>query len=157
MRSFSLHGLTRIEGVQWLTQLQHLPGSLQHLDLGDGFNQSLVQVNFPNNLKTLTLGGFNQSFNGVTLPTGLQTLAFGGSFNQSFDRVALPAGLQTLTFGKRFYQSLARVALPAGLQKFGDFGDSVGRRFTSESDSASWLQSLTFDNRRTLPEGLQSG
>ena len=97
---FSLHGLTRIGGIESAQQLLHLPSSLQHLELGD-LNEGLLGVNFlPSGIKTITFRvDFNQSLDGVTLPAGLQTLTFGWRFNQSLDGVTLPASLQTLTFG----------------------------------------------------------
>ena len=50
---FSLHGLTRIGGIDSAWQLQDLPSSLQHLDFCDEFTESLVQVHFPSGIKTL--------------------------------------------------------------------------------------------------------
>jgi hypothetical protein len=50
---FSLHGLTRIGGIDSAWQLQDLPSSLQHLDFCDEFTESLVQVQFPSGIKTL--------------------------------------------------------------------------------------------------------
>ena len=73
---FSLHGLTRIGGIEWARQLEGLPSSLQQLELGDRFNDWLQQTSFPSSIKTMTLGyDFNRSLDGVTLPADLQTLA----------------------------------------------------------------------------------
>ena len=77
-QEFSLHGLTRIGGVESARQLLQLPNSLHHLKLDKIFDATL---------------------HGVTLPAGLQTLTFGRCFNKRLDGATLPAGLQTLTFG----------------------------------------------------------
>ena len=78
---FSLHGLTRIEGIKLAQQLLQLPSSLQHLKLDDQFNESLVGVNFPSGLQTLSFGhDFDQRLDGVTLPEGLKSLIFGERF-----------------------------------------------------------------------------
>lgn len=114
---FSLHGLTRIGGIEWARQLEGLPSSLQQLELGDRFNDWLQQTSFPSSIKTMTLGyDFNRSLDGVTLPADLQTLTFGYRFNRSLDGVTFPASLQTLIFGSGFNQSLDGVTFPAGLQ-----------------------------------------
>ena len=108
---FSLHGLTRIEGIESAKQLLELPSSLQHLKFSGDFDESLAQANFPNGIKTMNFGSrFNAPLQSVTLPAGLQTLTFGKRSNQSLDGVSLPAGLQTLTFGNPFNQSLDGVA-----------------------------------------------
>jgi hypothetical protein len=97
-QEFSLHGLTRIGGVESARQLLQLPSSLQHLKLSEDFDATLHGVTLPAGLQTLTFGKrFNQSLDGATLPAGLQTLTLGANFNQSLDGVSLPSGLRELS------------------------------------------------------------
>eukprot|EP00435_Cladocopium_sp_Y103_P037355 s2023_g9.t2 len=159
---FSLHGLTRIGGIEKLWQILLLPGSLQQLELGEEFNESLPQVKLPDSIKTIIFGfKFDQSLDRMTLPAGLQTLTFGNDFNQSLDGVTLPAGLQTLTLGNDFDQSLESVTLPAGLQTL-ILGSSFDQSLEGVTLPAG-LQTLTFGNGfdqslkgATLPAGLQT-
>ena len=75
-----------------------LPVSLQSLEFGDMFDQSLGRVSLPSGLQTLIFGhSFNQSFEEVTLPSGLHNLEFGNNFVQSLEHVTLPSNLQSLT------------------------------------------------------------
>ena len=128
---FSLHGLTRIEGIHSAWQLQDLPSSLQHLELADRFNESLARVKFPGGIKTIIFGwNFNQSLDEVTLPAGLQTLTLGDHFNESLADVTLPAGLQTVTFGNFFVQRRDRedgVWVPARQGLFLSKADAKGK------------------------------
>ena len=50
-QEFSLHGLTRIGGVESARQLLQLPSSLQHLKLSENCDESLAQVTFPKEIK----------------------------------------------------------------------------------------------------------
>ena len=138
----ALQGLTRIGGNESAWQLQKLPSSLKHLELGDGFDEGLEEVNFPSGITTISFGRcFNQSLDGVTFPPGLQSLTFEnfGQFNQSLAAVVLPASLQTLTLGYTFNQSLHGVTLPAGLQTL-----TLDFSFNESLDGV------------TLPAGLQT-
>ena len=154
---FSLHGLTRIEGIHSAWQLQDLPSSLQHLELADRFNESLARVKFPGGIKTIIFGwNFNQSLDEVTLPAGLQTLTLGDHFNESLADVTLPAGLQTVTFGNNFHQCLDEVTLPAGLQTL-TLGDHFNESLADVTLPAG-LQTVTFGNffvqRRDREDGV---
>merc|ERR1711924_456532 len=65
--------------------------------------QSLDILSLENHLIWLTLQNlnfgqyFDQSIDNVTLPSGLQSLTFRHFFNQSMDNVTLPSGLQSLS------------------------------------------------------------
>eukprot|EP00435_Cladocopium_sp_Y103_P027979 s595_g6.t4 len=172
-----------------------LPKSLQNLIFGSHFNQdlryegfchSLIGVDFPSGLQSLTVKGmlsfvmrgvetdmnlpqrlqhltfgfnFNQCLVDLNLPSTLESLTLGFHYNQSLEDVTLPSGLESLTFGQSFNQSLERVNFPEALAKltFGhDFNQSLRHARLPKK-----LRALTFGHDfnqgiETLPEGLQS-
>eukprot|EP00434_Breviolum_minutum_P007396 symbB.v1.2.006527.t2/scaffold389.1/size214891/2 len=164
-----LEGITQIHGIQSLENIT-LPGSLQSLTFGNGFNQSLENVILPGGLQSLTFGdGFDQSLENVTLPSSLQSLTFGNGFDESMENITLPSSLQSLTFGilesltfgDNFNQSLENVTLPSSLQSL-TFGDDFDQSLENVTLPSS-LQSLTFGDdfdqsleNATLPSSLQS-
>ena len=158
----SLQALTFGNGFNQSLDNVTLPGSLQSLTFGTDFNQSLENVTLPGSLQSLTFGAnFNQSLENVTLPGSLQSLTFGANFNQSLENVTLPGSLQSLTFGDRFNQSLENVTLPGSLQSL-TFGYDFNQSLENVTLPGS-LQSLTFGDRFnqslenvTLPGSLQS-
>lgn len=90
-----------------------LPESLERLELGYYFNQSLNSVNFPR-LRSFSLGAaFNKSLEHVKLPDSLTALQFGFDFIQPLDRVNLPKKLTDPTLGDVFNQSILEVRWPA--------------------------------------------
>ncbi|CAM9165121.1 unnamed protein product, partial [Ectocarpus sp. 8 AP-2014] len=79
--------------------------SLQHLSLGNHFNQPVVGVVWPEFIEQLSFGNcFNQPIVGATWPSSLHQLSFGKVFNQPIVGVVWPASLEQLTFGDCFNQ-----------------------------------------------------
>ena len=89
--TMALEGILQLKGLDGLTQLRSL-AYLKSLSFGDGFNESLKGVAWPNSLQCLSCGdGFNQSLEGVAWPSSLQCLSFGFKFNQSLQGTAWPS------------------------------------------------------------------
>lgn len=69
--------------------------SVRELTLGFDFNESVREVEWPGNLRSLTLGPhFNQPMSGVSfvLPHNLQCLSLGDSFNKPVQTINFPEG-----------------------------------------------------------------
>ncbi|CAK9096228.1 unnamed protein product [Durusdinium trenchii] len=145
-----------LEGVDW-------PKKLKSLRFGHKFNQSLLETTLPEELQELSFGHcFNQSLEGVTLPETLLRLSFGYNFNQPLEEVNFPKELQHLSFGHEFNQTLQGVRLPDGLLSL-----TLGYKFNLPFRGVKMpenLQSLTFSydfdqeltGDNTLPESLRS-
>ena len=122
-------------------QLPPLPPSLERLEVGGLFNESLGMAWPP--LRSLTLGfDFNHALTDATLPSTLKSLTFGCRFDQPL--VNLPTHLESLTLGFHFSQPLQAVSWPCTLQHL-TFGDL----FNEPVDDIQWpkLLTLTFGNR----------
>lgn len=145
-----------------------LPGGLQNLTFGNGFDQDMNQVTlprtlqhlafgrsglpikgltFPDELKSLTFVNFSpkQIRDKVTLPGSLRSFTLGDRFNQSLDPVTLPSSLESLILGRDFNQSLQGLTLPKSLQSL-----TFGENFDQSLDKVTWpsgLQTLKFNDK----------
>lgn len=92
-----------------------IPASVQEINFGDEFNQSLMNV-LPSGLKKLHFGErFNVSINNKTLPASLEELYFGADFNQEIGSGVLPLTLTTIHFGSRFDRILKPGTIPTNI------------------------------------------
>ncbi|CAM9331965.1 unnamed protein product, partial [Scytosiphon promiscuus] len=126
-----------------------LPKRLVSLALGNGFNQPVDTISWPDSLRELQMGdSFNQPINRVRWPASLKRLTFGagGSFNQDIDTVRWPQSLEVLEFGWKFNRSITRVEWPPSLREL-SFGWDFDQAVVVEGVGVRWpasLQRLTF-------------
>ncbi|CAN0300989.1 unnamed protein product, partial [Ectocarpus sp. 8 AP-2014] len=113
----------RLDSVVWPPRLKHLVLDMPvgtgssfkgNMGLGDDFNL----VVWPSSLQELQFGSrFNQSIAGTVWPASLRKISFGDGFNKPIAEVAWPASLQELSFGNWFNQPIAGTVWPASLRK----------------------------------------
>ncbi|CAM9880685.1 unnamed protein product [Ectocarpus sp. 12 AP-2014] len=125
------------------------------LKFGDGFEDGLEGVAWPDRLRTIEFhpdSPFDQPIELVQWPASLQKITFEAAFNQPIERVKFPASLQQLIFRTSyscFDQPIAGVILPASLQLL-----DLGEDFNQPIEDVVWpasLQQLTFGNRFNQP------
>ena len=117
----------------------HLPVNLESLDLGNGFNQPIIENIFPSSLKSLTFGqSFNQPLANI-LPVNLKSLTLGDRFNQPLP--SLPITLEHLILGDNFNHPLP-LHLPPGLLTL-EYGQEYNHPVEIKN-LPSTLQSLKF-------------
>ncbi len=84
---------------------------------GRRFNKSILNIEFPNSIKTILFGSFfNQPIDNVKFPENLEKLCFGDNFNQEVNNLILPKNLKILKFGYHFNKSLDNLVLPEKLE-----------------------------------------
>jgi hypothetical protein len=115
--------------------LKTIPESVEEIEFGDNFNQSLDYL--PSNIKKITFG-FNFCPFIINLTNSIEHLEFGYNFNGSIHKY--PSNLKYLKFGRNFNQPINN--LPEGLTSL-----LINERYNSVINKLpSTLEILEFDN-----------
>jgi len=115
-------GITDINILKSMSNINEYYHSITRLYFGDTFNQEINIDVLPNSLENLIFGKeFNQEIMANVLPSSLTFLIFGDNFNKEIKTNVLPSSLTYLIFGKEFNQEINIDVLPSKLTalKFG--------------------------------------
>ena len=137
----------------------NFPQSLEELDLGYSFNQSLVGVNFPQSLEYLKLGrSFNKSLVGVNFPQSLTVIDLGYSFIQSLEGVNFPESLHRIIFNgarinmQQVHQMQQVRQIQQGRQiKFKTLSREVIDRLIADEECSVCSENYTIENPPVQP------
>ena len=152
--------------------LETIPKSVEEIEFGDDFNQSLE--NLPPNVKKITFGfnfkppsiilndsieylEFGYDFNGIIekYPLNLKHLKFGRNFNQNI--INLPEGLISLIINEHFCSSINNLPSTLQILEFNEYAEYAKNiQYIPDSVHTIFLSKYMQKNKINIPKNLKN-